>query len=99
MRVLSVAAAVLALSACAAVEPPVSDLRGGRQQFRVELPLGAPGHAHEHARRCFGQGTTPDAVRRGNLWAGATGPDASEEENRTLHRCLLVIRDAQIDVR
>lgn len=98
MRLLPLVAVAVSLSACTAVETPVSDLREGRQQFRVELPLAAPGHAHEHVQRCFGRGPTSEVVRRGNLWAGATRDDAPEQGNRALHRCLLVVRDARVEV-
>lgn len=98
MRWAVVVAAVFAVAACATVEPPTSDLSAGSKEFRLELSVGAPGHAHEHARRCFKTGATTEALRRGNVWSAATSEGASEDQNRTLHRCLLVIRDAQVDV-
>ena len=98
MRLLALVAVAVSLAGCGVAETPRSDLREGRQEFRVELPLAAPGHAFAHVQRCFDRGPMVETLRRGNVWAGATVDDAPKQGNRTLHRCLLVVRDARVEV-
>lgn len=66
--------------------------------FRLTLPLDAPGHAYEHGRRCLSRPPVAEGFFRGPSLSGITPADTSADLNRKVHRCLLVIRDATVEV-